>query len=405
MFRRHFSILGFAMLIATLLVFAWVTLVEAANIRFSPSIALEGSWDSNIYNTNSNEISDYIFRVRPRLGMYWNAYQTNIRIDGGILGEWYADNSEEDNLGDTKDIIFSVTDPMQFTPRFSLRPFFRFVESRDTVQRNELTQSPTPGIPPAEAIISARETQRLYQGSLRMRYQLTPRTDLLLGGDISALNYDGDPAITGNQNTKTITGDASVLYKLTPRLSSGFFYVFGNNSFEQDPEFDTHTGGVVGRYRLTELYTLTVRGGATYLDGPNIRYDDGWYPYGGIDVSYQRQYFSVSLQGSYELVGGSSGLATKRGNVRIVISDRITEKWSWDLSGAYQTNVTIDDPSTVDTDTFLGAAGIAYQVVEWASVRLAGNIVRQSSSGLEVEDVDRESVLLGVSLRKPYSLY
>ena len=402
MMQRNNSILGFSTLIATLLVVARAFPTEAANIRFSPSIALEEAWDSNIFNTNSNETSDYVFRVKPRLGIYWNDYQTTIRIDGGIQAEWYADNSELDNWADTKDATISVIDPMQITPRLSLRPFFRFVESKDPAQRNVLTQSPAPDIPPSQAIVTERETSRLYQGLLRMGYQLTPRTDLFLGGGITAINYDGNPMITGDQNTETLIGDASFLYKLTPRLSSGVFYLFGYNSFEQDPDFDTHTGGVEGRYRLTELYTLTVRGGATYLDGPNTLYNDEWYPFGTIDVTYRRQYLSVSLQGSYDIVGGSSGWATKRGNVAIVMSNRITEKWSWDLSGTYQTNVTIDDPPTVDTDTFQGAARIEYRVVEYASVSLGGNIIRQSSSGLQVDDVDRESVFLGIKVSPPY---
>ena len=273
MMRRNCRIRGFSTLIAILLVFAWACPAKAANIRFSPSIALEEAWDSNIFNTNSDETSDYIFRARPRLAVYWNDYQTTIRIEGGIQAEWYADNSELDNIADTKDATFSVTNPMQITSRFSLRPFFRFVESKDPAQRNALTLAPAPDVPPSEAIVTARETQRSYQGLLRMGYQLTPRTDLFLGGGITARDYDGDPTITGNQNTETVTGDTSFLYKLTPRLSSGVFYMFGYNSFEQDPEFDTHTGGVEGRYRLSELYTLTVRGGATYLDGPSILYE------------------------------------------------------------------------------------------------------------------------------------
>jgi len=406
--RKICRIRGFSTLIAILLVFAWAFSTEAANIRFSPSIALEESWDSNIFNTNSDETSDYIFRAKPRLGLYWNAYQTTMQIDGGIQSELYADNSELNNVADTKDVTFSVTDPMQITPRFSLRPFFRFVEFKDAVQNNVLILPPTPDVPPSQAIVTARETQRLYQGLLRMGYQLTPRTDLFLGGGISARNYDGDPAITGNQNTETVNAEASFLYKLTPRLSSGVFYIFGYNSFELDPDFDTHTGGGEGRYQLTELYTLTVRGGATYLtqsgDATNEQNDD-WYPYGTLDVTYRRQYLRVSLQGSYQLVGGSSGLPTKRGNVGLVMSNRITEKWSWNLSGFYQTNVSIDNPPTRDVDTIQGAGGVEYRVVEWASVMLGGNIVRQSSSGLNEDDVDRESVFLGVNVSRPYKPY
>ena len=135
--RKNRIIRGFSTLIAILLVFAWAFPTEAANIRFSPSIALEESWDSNIFNTNTDETSDYIFRAKPRLGLSWNTYQTTMQIEGGIQSELYADNSELNNVADTKDVTFSVTDPMQITPRFSLRPFFRFVESKDPVTRNE----------------------------------------------------------------------------------------------------------------------------------------------------------------------------------------------------------------------------------------------------------------------------
>ena len=385
--------------------------VYAANLNVIPAVSLQETWDSNIFNTSSGEESDFIFRAVPSLTIVIQAFHTSANITGGFQLERYADHDELNETVATQNFNLSVTEPFRITPRFSLRPLASYVETRDSVRRNELAQPTTVELPPPETVVTERRKARDYRAGLQMMYLLTPNLDLSVGGGISKREFVEDVTGTDLEDSRSITGDLSVLYRLSQRFFSGIFINTSYNTFDNSTDSRTFGGGLAGRYILSEHYTFDARIGASYLKesaDATGQENKEWTPYGRLSLGYAWQNFIATLLGSYELAGGGSfGQTTKRGSVILTLTDRFAERWWWNIAGLYQNNKSTNGPVTEDIDTFQGTAGIRYAVFQWASLQLAGNVIRQRSNltGGGEGDLNRESIFLGFNIGKPYQVY
>ncbi|MBI5118528.1 DUF481 domain-containing protein [Candidatus Poribacteria bacterium] len=372
-----------------------------------PSLSLEERYDSNVFNTAADEKSDYVFRAIPKLTLSIAAFSASVNLSGGFELERYAKHHELDSGTATKNYELAAAEPLRITPRFSIHPSARFVETRDAVRRNALTQSPEPGLPPSETVVTTRTGVRDISGSLQLVYLLLPAVDLEIGGGGAKREFtEGAPGLIGS---RTVTGNASVIYRITPRFSTGFFVDTSYNSFDGMPNSRTYSGGLSGSYVLTEHYTVDAHAGAALSresTGIGDQKTDTWSPIGRLSLTYAWKDFQAKLLGSYELAGrGSFGRTTKRGNAVLTLTDRFAERWWWDLSGYYQTNRSTDEQVTEDLATAEGTGGIRYAVAEWVSVRLSGSIFRQWSHGPVGTNLERDSVLLGLTLSNIYPVF
>jgi hypothetical protein len=377
----------------------------AANLIATPKIALEERWDSNIQNTATDEISDFVTRATPSLTFTIETYLTKLNLTGGVDFERYAKHSE---LNERAAMFYDLntTRPLQFTPRFSVLPSVRFAETNDPVRRNVLTQTAIEGLPPSETIVTARTKSREFTGSLQLTYHLTPIVDLGLGGGGTKRTFLDNNA--GGVDSDTVFGNASISYRFTPRFSSGIYVSTGRNTFKNDTDSRTHNLALSLNYLLSEHFTLDARAGANYLKETTATGEDtSTSPSGQLSLTYRWKDFKADLLGSYGLAGGGSfGVTTHRGNIQLKLSNQFVEGWWWDLSGSYQTNRSLDTPRTEDVSTWYGNAGLRYKPARWASFRLSGDTVRQRSrNGVEGSDLDRNSVTLGIDLSNDYNLF
>jgi len=391
-------------------VVAFVFLLAApaipADLRAVPSISLEGSWDSNIFNTSSNEQSDIILRAIPGLAVYFDAFQTTTAISGRFEFEWFADNRDLADNPSTIDLVLSTAVPMQITPRFSLSPYVGFLETTDSWRRTQLISPPTPDIPPSNQIITGRTKSRDYRAGLTMKYLVSPRVDFTLGGGATKTEYLSASTDQGQQDTRTIFGDTTVQYRFNPRFSSGVFVNAVYETYVTDPDSQTISTGLTGTYRTEQYYTLSGRVGVAHSQqdaGPTSEETDYWRPTASLSLNYNKKHFSASLAANTEPTGGSGyGVITDRFTVWLNLTDQFAERWWWDLSGSYQRNKSIDDPTDASISTWWGGAAIRYNAAKWASLYVKGDIFRQRGSSVEGADYDRETVTVGVDLHTNY---
>jgi hypothetical protein len=379
----------------------------SANLRAIPSVALEERWDSNVFSTSSDEESDFVFRASPKLALSIDTFQSTVDLSGGIDFEKYAEHTELEANPVTKYFQLTMNTPLRVTPRFSARPSARYVETRDAIRRIELTQAPEPGLPPSESFVSQRTEVQEISGSMQLTYVLAPNVDLGIGG--GAVRREFSEETSGLVDSRTLTGNASIAYRLTSRFTSGLYFDTSYNSFDNRPNSRTYAGGLSGTYLLTEKFTIDARAGASLAresTGVGDEKTDTWSPSGKLSITYAQRDLRATLLGSYELAGaGSLGRTTRRGNVVLTLTDRFAPRWSWNISGYYQTNRSTDDVVTEDLVSASGTAGIAYQAAEWASLRLSANAFRQWSHGLTGDDLERNSVMLGITLSNVYPVF
>jgi hypothetical protein len=397
---------GFALL---LLACVAVSQAESANVNATPSLSLGASYDSNILNSSSNEESDYVFRAVPRLVISLESPTTKAEFGGAIEAEKYADHDELDNADATKSVDFRL---VRTGPRSTISPSARYVETNDITRRYLFAPSDIPitePIVPVETLIAERVQTKEYSGALQISYLVSPKVTLGIGG--AGLKRDFSANTSGYTGSKTWTGNGSVSYQFTSRFFGGLSFNTSYNTFEGRPNSHTYSGELTGRYNVTEKTTLNASAGATYLresTGVGDEKNDEWSPTGSLALAYAERDFRATLLGSYAVAGGGSfGTTTKRGTLALAFSNRFARWWSWDLSGSYQRNRSTGDQTggTEDVDTVSGAAGMRYEIVPWASVRLSGNIYRQRSDSSLGQDLDRETVLLELNLGKTFNLF
>lgn len=379
----------------------------AARIDLTPSISLDQTYDSNVFNTDGNEKEDFILRVTPAVTVSIRMPETTLNLRTSLTSDRYFKYTELSGANSAVSLGIDAT-PVPMTPRFSMVPSAHYVEAETSYRRNQLIPSGDPLIPASIAVESARKKSRDFGASLRVSLLATPKTECSLGGGFSKRQFL-DTAAAGDSDSRVVTGDTTVTYLFTPLFSSGIFFNTAYNTFENGRDSRTISGGLTGAYRLSPAVSMNARAGASRAreaGSGGVSERTTTSPSGSLSVSYARRDFRAALTGSIgQSGGGSFGLTTRRESVNLTFSNRFSPKWSADLAGSYQQNRSLDAVVSEDIASATGSTGVRYQPSEWATLRLSGSASRQWSSGTVGTDLTSTSAFLGLTLGTTYNIH
>lgn len=378
----------------------------AARLDVIPSLALEQAYDSNAFNTETDEKEDFFLRVTPGLVFSIRMPETTLNLRTNLTSDTYYKYSELDSSTSAIGLSLDAEPPIALSPRFSIAPSGHYVEAEDSFRRTQSLPSSDPLSPPSISTETGVRKSRDYGGGLRIVYLVTPNTEFSASGGFSRRDYLDNT--TAEVDSRTYTGDTSLSYRFTPLFSSGIFANTSFNRFGNGRDSRTYAGGLTASYRFSQYATGTARAGASRAqeNDPAVPERVTWSPYGALSFTYSSSGFQASLGGTFQQSGGGSfGATTERLTATARLAHQLAPRWGWDLAGTYQTSKSLDPATSEDLESANGTAGIRYQPWRWATFRLSGTAYRQWAHGTVGTDLTRFSGLLGVTLGYTYNLY
>jgi len=386
---------------------------DAAGINMDviPSVRLEEEWQSNVFDTSTDEVSSFGTRLTPGLALrFTSADNVMLQVSGNYEKVWYHDAEARDAGTNTWFFRIDSTGGWKLTPTFSVLPSVYFVNTNSSYRRTRLVPSGDPVVPPVTIANYGNTKSQEFGGGMGFDYRATPNLTIGISGKYSEQRFPADNvAGSGVTDSTQAGGSASVSYLFSPRTNLGITAGGGHQTYENNPGSDTLSAGILFGHRFSPAlrFDATLEISQVRQKGaPGIQAQRESSPSGNFNIAYARETFTARAFGSYVYSGGSGfGEATRQWTTGIGFSDKFSREWSWDLSGAYQVSRSVFETEAVDLSSTSGAAGLRYQLWEWAALDLTGNLNRQKSDGRVGETLNNYSALLGFTVGKPYKIY
>ena len=155
---------------------------DAAGINMDviPSVRLEEEWQSNVFDTSTDEVSSFGTRLTPRLALrFTSADNVMLQVSGNYEKVWYHDAEARDAGTNTWFFRIDSTGGWKLTPTFSVLPSVYFVNTNNSYRRTRLVPSGDPVVPPVTIANYGNTKSQEFGGGMGFDYRATPTAGLV----------------------------------------------------------------------------------------------------------------------------------------------------------------------------------------------------------------------------------
>lgn len=389
--------------VLTLTLFPLFIKAAEAEFRVTPSIRLGQGWDSNIFETSDNVVSDFYTTVTPELALATVSQNLGMQLLGGVEGRWYYDNPDVSSASYSKYLrLTPIDNGWKPTPRFSVSPAAYFLETRSTAARSFLLPV-DPTVPPQEIGTFGLQKSRDFGASIGLRYQASPSVET--AGTVYGAAHQLPDQPGGLSDSRTVGADVSVRRAFSQRTTAGVYGSGNKDYFKETPDALGYAAGFLAGHQFSPAFRIDGRLGMSFIRQRASATDNSDHtssdPSGTITLGYSHNTFHATLYGNYGY-SGLSGAVTRMQTVGITLADQFSPRWSWSLGGNYQARRTVFEVTSRDDDTVNGTGTIGYAPWEWGAFNLTGTATRQQTDAPN-GDITRYSAVLGFTLGKTYT--
>ncbi len=215
------------------------------------------AYDDNVYRAGANEVDDTLFDLKAGLLFRTSADQAALNLSGGGLYNRREYMDEDDRSNDTYGGGLSLDYGMGEVTEAQAVAGYRLVEDDDALG----SVTPLRGVERGlnQDIDSSSTEREIYEGGLALKRELSDRTQVLLGGLYTAVDYDNPASL----DLEGWVAQALVDHGLTDKI--GVFGLARAGSQEQDGDnqsADSLTGQIGLSFTATDKTTLRIGAGA-----------------------------------------------------------------------------------------------------------------------------------------------